>query len=143
MRSASIDDAAALARLWQAAGLAGSPDIAEAEIRERLTRDEDLFVVGEDDAGIVASVMGCYDGHRGWLKRVAVRPDLHGEGMGRRIVAEAERRFAARGITKLRLAVWGENTAALSFWAELGYEDERGVHYHAKDLDGPGDGDPC
>lgn len=142
VRTAQRGDIEAVAALWARAGVAGSEEEAAAEVAERLQRDEDLFVVGVEDGRIVASVMGCYDGHRGWLKRVAVEPSRQGRGIGRVLVDEAERRFAARGVTKLRLAVWGENAPALAFWREMGYELQAQVRYHAKDLDG-GPGDCC
>src|SRR5690606_24074912 len=45
------------------------------DIRRKLAVQRDLFVVGVKDGQVVATTMAGYDGHRGWLHRVAVHPD--------------------------------------------------------------------
>ena len=123
-------------KLWATTGLGSEPDEDAAEITERLRRDPELFVVAVEDGHIVASVMGCYDGHRGFLKRAAVTPEHQGTGLGRLIVEEVERRFASQGITKLRLTVADDNAGGLAFWAALGYVDATPhVRWHEKTLD--------
>jgi len=132
---ASAADAAGLCSLWAAAGLGRGEAVDRAEITERLRRDPWIFLVAEDSGTIVGSVMACYDGHRGWLKRVAVRPDRQGTGLGRALVEEAESRLLRSGISQLRLAVEAANTAALGFWAHLGYQRCDDIAYHQRDLD--------
>ena len=96
VRPATDADTEALVKLWTTTGLGSEPDEDAAEITERLRRDPELFVVAVEDGRIVASVMGCYDGHRGFLKRVAVTPEHQGTGVGRLIVEEVERRLPHR-----------------------------------------------
>ena len=70
---------------------------------------------------IVASAMGGYDGHRGWVYYVAVHPDHRGAGHGRVLMAELEARLLTSGCPKLNLQVRGDNAAALAFYARLGF----------------------
>ncbi len=134
-RSATVSDTNAICDLWAAAGLGGGRDIDEAEIRERLKNDDGFFVVGEATHDqIVAVAMGCYDGHRGWMKRVGIHPSQRGRGIGRQLVEVVERRFLDAGVSKLRLAVWDENDAALSFWRELDYVELSEIRYFTKEL---------
>lgn len=137
-RTVQAADAEQIIALWQSVDLGhGSDDsgaaIDRAEIHERLRRDPDLFILGERDATIVASVMGCYDGHRGWVKRFAVHPDEQGQQVGRLMNGELERRFLAAGIEELRLSVWRSNDGALKFWQAMGF-DEIDIAYHTKSL---------
>ena len=79
------------------------------------------------DAAIVGTVMGGYEGHRGWLFYLASHPEHQGAGTGRALVAEAERRLEAMGCPKVMLMVRGSNTGVLGFYDKLGYEVEEGL----------------
>ena len=106
-RAATTEDSAAICELWATCGLGHGDDTDHDELVERLTSDDGFFIVGTDtDGRIVSSAMGCYDDHRGWMKRVVVAPAHQGTGEGSRLIAELERRFLAAGITQLRLAVF-------------------------------------
>lgn len=65
--------------------------------------------------------MAGYDGHRGWVNYLAVAPERRGEGLGRALMAEAERRLAALGCPKVNVQVRADNAAAHGFYARLGY----------------------
>ncbi len=126
--------------LYEEAGLGGSEisGAPEQEVLSKMERDPDLFLVGEIHGEVVATVMGTWDGHRGRIKRLAVRGDLRRGGYGRRMVAELERRFAERGITQLRLEVWAHNSGGLTFWEQMGYVVEPEIRYFVRSLvDGP------
>lgn len=134
-RSANLNDSDQLISLWEKAGLSYGQEQDRREIKTRLESNDDLFVVGVDDAGnIRCSVMGCYDNHRGWVKRFAVDPAIARTGQGKALFGELEQRFLAAGITKLRLAVWGDNHAAAAFWEAQGFADFEGVRYMGKEI---------
>jgi len=44
------------------------------DIARKLQVDADLFLVGAIDNHIIATVMGGYEGHRGWINYLAVKP---------------------------------------------------------------------
>lgn len=141
-RSAQPVDVDSICRLWKAAGVGSRPTTDRAEIDERLRAEDGFFVIAEVDALPVGVAMGCYDNHRGWLKRVAVDPAHRGHGIGRRLVDEVEQRFLAAGVTKLRLAVWDDNSDAVAFWTALEYVELPEIRYFSKDLLGADD-DGC
>ena len=62
-----------------------------------------------------------YDGHRGWLYYLASASDRRGEGIGRMLVAEAERRLEALGCPKVMLMVREGNDAVAEFYDGIGY----------------------
>lgn len=76
---------------------------AAAAIARKLAFGDGLFWLAERDGAVAGSAMAGYDGHRGWLYSVGVRPDLRGAGIARGLVAEAERALAARGCPKVNL----------------------------------------
>jgi ribosomal protein S18 acetylase RimI-like enzyme len=143
IRQIERTDIEAVEALWTEAGMTNyalAGDVAQ-EIIEKMTRDLDLFLVGETGGQIVATVMGTYDGHRGRIKRLAIHHDHRRQGFGQQITDELERRFTKRGIARIRLEVWASNTGAQTFWEEAGYEVQPDIRYYLRNLDNSKD--PC
>lgn len=128
VRAFALADEDAVVDLWHAAGLTRPWNDPRADIRRKLTVQPELFLVAVDEpddgtAGtVIGSVMAGYDGHRGWLYYLASASSHRGRGIGRRLVAEAERRLEAMGCPKVQLMVRPENGAVRGFYAALGYE---------------------
>jgi ribosomal protein S18 acetylase RimI-like enzyme len=99
----------------------------QASILRKWNVDRELLLVGHSGATLVATAMGGWDGHRGWIYQVAVAQDARGQGHGRAIVEAIEARLRARGCPKLNLQVLGSNPAAVEFWRKLGYRVEERV----------------
>jgi ribosomal protein S18 acetylase RimI-like enzyme len=87
----------------------------------------ELFLVAEDDGAVIGTVVGGYDGHRGWAYHLAVDPAHRRQGIGRRLMDELEARLAGLGCPKLNLQVRESNTAVVEFYRRLGYQVERHV----------------
>jgi ribosomal protein S18 acetylase RimI-like enzyme len=125
IRSASLADAAALTRLWQESGLRFRAGDVPAELAAVLARDGDLVLVAEDADGLAAAVLGTFDGRRGWVNRLATGPGHRGQGHATAILAELERRLAAKACRKVNLLIEPGNQAVSSFYRLRGYaEDE-------------------
>ena len=73
--------------------------------------------------------MAGFDGHRGWVNYLAVRPDLQGGGLGRRFMGEFERLLTAMGCPKLNLQVRAGNERVIAFYETLGYENDNTVSF--------------
>ena len=67
------------------------------------------------------TVMAGYDGHRGCVNYLAVDPAYQGQGLGRLLMREAERRLLAAGCPKINLQVRTSNEDAVAFYRHLGY----------------------
>jgi len=135
-RRAAPADVDAIIEMWDGSGLGAGVEADRIEALERLREDDGFFIVGVDDLGAVrSSAMGCYDNHRGWVKRVVVDPDFRRTGEGNRLIIELERRFRDAGITKLRMAVWRQNESAGAFWEAQGYEELVDIRYFTKSLE--------
>ena len=65
---------------------------------------------------IVASVMAGYTGHRGWLNYLAVAPEQRHRGLGKEIVAAAEKLLLEIGCPKINIQVRGSNAVARGFY---------------------------
>ena len=125
IRTATLADAEHLAELWEAAGLKFRAADVPGELLAVLGRDPDLVIVAEDADGLAAAVLGTFDGRRGWVNRLATGPDHRGQGHATAILAELERRLAAKGCQKVNLLIEPDNQAVSSFYRMHGYaEDE-------------------
>jgi GNAT superfamily N-acetyltransferase len=63
------------------------------------------------------------------LVRLYLLPRVHGQGLGRLLLSDAEACAADRGIGTLWLTAWSENATALAFYPRCGHED-RGSTTH-------------
>ena len=120
-RTDQTDDTDAVVALWRECGLTRPWNDPHADIDRKLTTQPELFLVGETEAGVVASAMVGYDGHRGWVYYLAVRQGFRGTGAGRALMAEAERLLTDRGCPKIMLMVRSTNDDVVAFYNTLGY----------------------
>lgn len=102
-------------------GVQFSRSDAPEEIRKKLERDPDLFLVAEAGDAIVGAVMGGFDGRRGLVYHLAVVPEQRSRGIGVALMAEVEARLKARGCLKCYLLVTRENAAVVDFYRSLGW----------------------
>lgn len=93
-------------------------------IPRKLAVQRDLFLIASEGGRVLGTILAGYDGHRGWLYKLAVHPNARRCGIGERLVRAAEKRLAAKGCTKLNLQVRAGNDEAARFWARMGYGEE-------------------
>lgn len=119
------DDEAAVVALW-AEVFPGDPTRNEprAVIRRKLGVQRELFLVGELDREVVGTVIGGFDGYRGWVYHLAVHPRCRRRGFGRDLMHEVETRLKALGCPKLNLQVRSSNAEVIAFYERLGYAIE-------------------
>ena len=122
LRSYKDSDCENVVKLWQECGLVVPWNDPQADIARKMQVDPDLFVVGERNNVIVATVMGGYEGHRGWINYLAVAPDMQRKGYGNTVMAEVERRLQAKGCPKVNLQVRTGNKDVIHFYQSLGYK---------------------
>jgi hypothetical protein len=96
-------------------------------IRNKLAVDRDLFLVAEVDGKVAGTVMGGYDGHRGWIYSVAVDPRYRRQGIGRDLLVELESILASLGCLKVNLQVRASNVGVIAFYEKLGFVVEQHV----------------
>jgi ribosomal protein S18 acetylase RimI-like enzyme len=73
---------------------------------------------------VVATVLGGYDGTRGWIYHLAVAPQHRRHGFGRAMMAAAEERLRGLGCPKINLQILRSNTGVVRFYERLGYAVE-------------------
>lgn len=96
-------------------------------IRKKIEEERDLFFVADVDGEVVGTVMGGYDGHRGWIYSVAVKPQQRRQGIGGKLLRRLEAALTERGCLKVNLQVRSSNSEVIAFYETLGYAVEERV----------------
>ncbi|MFT5657371.1 MAG: ribosomal protein S18 acetylase RimI-like enzyme [Gammaproteobacteria bacterium] len=121
------DNQQAVIDLWQACKLVVPSNNPEKDIQRKMLVDPDLFLIGELAGEIVATVMGGYEGHRGWINYLAVSPDHQRKGYARAMMQRVEILIQEKGCPKINLQVRGTNSDVIKFYQAIGYDVENAV----------------
>ena len=101
IREFRIEDYPIVRDLWQTAGLTLRPGDELEDVKLKLQRDPELFLVAEQNDEIVGSIIGGWDGRRGWIYHLAVKPQYQRKRIGANLVQEVEKRLLAAFVRAL------------------------------------------
>jgi ribosomal protein S18 acetylase RimI-like enzyme len=114
--------------LWSEDGSDAAPHNDPATvIRNKLAVERDLFLVAVIDGAVAGTVMGGFDGHRGWVYAVMVGQSHRRKGVGSALLRRLEALLAERGCMKVNLQVCATNAGVVAFYEQLGYAVEERV----------------
>jgi len=105
------------------------------DVRRKRDAQPEFFLLAEEGGRVVGTVMGGYDGHRGWAHRLAVAPAQRRRGIGEALMRHLEAELDAAGCPKLNLQVRSDNAEVVAFYRRIGYAVEERVSL-GKELSG-------
>jgi ribosomal protein S18 acetylase RimI-like enzyme len=119
IRAASTADVGDVLAVWMAAD--AHPTVTDTvEAVNKLVADQpEALLVAEVEDQVVGTIIASWDGWRGNLYRLAVRPTYRRHGIARALVMDGARRLRERGVRRLSAFVVAEDGAALAFWDSL------------------------
>lgn len=124
IRPYSPGDESIVIALWEKCNLTRPWNNPAQDIQRKLKVNPELFLVGVMENRVVATVMGGYEGHRGWVNYLAVEPAHRRQGLGRRMMQAVEDKLLSMGCPKLNLQVRTDNPSALKFYEHIGYKTD-------------------
>lgn len=124
IRAFSTTDADPVIALWERCDLTRPWNDPQADIDRKLNVQPHLFLIGESEGQIVATVMAGYEGHRGWMNYLGVDPDHQRKGYGRQIVEAAVALLEQEGCPKINLQIRDTNHEAIAFYQSLGFSTD-------------------
>ena len=127
IRAYEEPDETQVVALWHQCELTRSCNDPRRDIERKLEVQRELFLVGEVDGHVVATVMAGYDGHRGWINYLAVGLAHRGHGHASALMRRAEQLLLAAGCPKINLQVRAANTRVVEFYRCLGYAQDEVV----------------
>ena len=97
------------------------------DIERKLAVQREIFLVAVREGRVIGTAMGGYDGHRGWIYYVVVRPDCRLQGVGTALVTAVEQGLARLGCPKVNLQIRASNGSVATFYQRLGYSREKRI----------------
>ena len=122
-------DTQALISLWRDLGLVTDSNDPLKDIDRKLKVNPELLLVAIKDARVIGSVMGGYEGHRGWVNYLAVATEFQRQGIATLLMQEVEAKLLLLGCPKINLQVRNSNDQVMAFYRALGYCDDKVVSF--------------
>lgn len=122
IRAASLEDVPAVLALWREADAEVTETDDAPAVATLLARDPGALLVAADGDRLLGTIVVGWDGWRGQLSRLAVRPGVRREGLGTALVRAAEDRLRGLGARRIAAIVVDDHELALAFWTAAGYE---------------------
>tara|TARA_Y100001970_G_C13744684_1_gene607980 strand:+ start:53 stop:451 length:399 start_codon:yes stop_codon:yes gene_type:complete len=123
-----MNDKFEVINLWQKCKLCVPWNDPYKDISRKMNVLPELFLVGITDGNIVATVMGGYDGHRGWINYLAVHPKYQKNGFARKILESLENKLKLLGCPKVNLQIRNGNNNVISFYEKMGFIDDKVIN---------------
>lgn len=102
IRRATPQDAEGILELWRRCDATVTPTDDPLSIRFVAEHPWAVFLVAVTQDEIVGSLLGTFDGWRGNIYRLAVRPEVRREGIARGLVRAVEEALEAWGVKRIR-----------------------------------------
>ncbi len=87
----------------------------------KLAMCDGMLIVATDGNRIIGTAMAGYDGHRGWLYKVAVVPQYRRRGIATSLVDHTVRALRVAGCMKVNLQIRSNNAEVQCFYESLGF----------------------
>lgn len=133
---AQPNDIKAMLDLWRSIpGLGLGWGDEEDRLRVFLARNPSTCQVLKDGARVIGTILGGYDGRRGYVYHLAVHPDYRRRGCGTALVKKVTEEFTKLGVKKIHLFVFGTNEAAIKFYQCTGWLLRGDIKVFTRDTD--------
>ena len=86
-----------------------------------MARDPGALLVADDDGAVIGSLIAAWDGWRGHMYRLAVRPEHRRRGVATALVRAGEQRLHDVGCRRISALVVGDHEHAVGLWESAGY----------------------
>ena len=127
IRAFTNSDRAQVIALWDGCGLVVSWNDPNKDIDRKLKVNPELFLVAVNDDRVVGTIMGGYEGHRGWINYLAVDPQQRRQGLGKQLVRAVELLLLEYGCPKINLQIRSSNIDVIAFYRDLGFTEDAAV----------------
>lgn len=115
IEKATEQDITSMLNLWKTIPGLGEGD-GEESLRNFMERNPSTCLVLREKEHLIGTVLGGFDGHRGYIYHLAVHPDYQGRGYGKALFSRVTRELRSLGAPKIHLFVFRDNQQAITFY---------------------------
>ena len=137
IRPAQGDEVEQILGLWRESDATPSPTDNRDEVVKLLASPHAVLLIADVGERLAGTVIGAWDGWRGNIYRLAVAPAFRRRGIGRMLVAEADRALHRMGARRITALVESDHPWATDFWDSLassGYRHDERMRRYVKSL---------
>lgn len=134
IRNLTIEDYDVMIQFWSKADLpirVKGRD-SKSAIESQMRSSPDFFVGAFEKSSLVGVVVVSSDGRKGWINRLAVDPDFRRKGIGKSLIAEAEKVLRKQGMQVFSALIEDSNIASKSLFRKCGYAEHKDIMYFSK-----------
>lgn len=117
IKTISLDDYESLFSFWQKNYFVSEMDNKKHFVLF-LQKNPELSILAEEDGKIVGTVLGSYDGRRGYLQKVVTSKNARNQGIGKLLVKEVIKRLKTAGALYIPISVEGN---LIPFYEKCGF----------------------
>lgn len=122
IRNYNLQDESQVIELWNKCKLVKPWNDPKQDIKRKIRKDPEYFLVGILNNKIIATVMGGYEGHRGWINYLAVDPEYQRKGYGKTLMKTIEEKLSSNGAPKINIQIRSANKSVIGFYKSIGYK---------------------
>ncbi|MFQ6609223.1 MAG: GNAT family N-acetyltransferase [Fidelibacterota bacterium] len=134
IRPFTMDDYEVVCDLWNAAKLPFKPKGRDSKtaIRNETEKSNSMFFMAELDHQVIGVIFGTHDGRKGWINRLAVRPEVQRNGVAKKLVQVLESALEKEGIHITSCLIEDGNESSVAFFKKMGYVPHDDIQYFSK-----------
>lgn len=118
----TTEDYQIVKQLWVDSGLLLSLSDKKDEIQILADHQGNKFYIIERNNFIIGTVICSYDGRRGYIQHVTVKPTEQNKGIGKLIMDHAMKYYTEKRVVKVHLMVERSNKEVVAFYERLGWK---------------------
>jgi ribosomal protein S18 acetylase RimI-like enzyme len=131
---AQAEDLQSMLALWRIIpGLGIGRGDEEEALKAFLAKNPSTCLVLRENERLIGTVLGGFDGRRGYLYHLAVHPDYQGRGYGKQLLQQVIQEFKILGTLKIHLFTFKDNPAAAKFYENQGWEQRQDIIVFSQD----------
>ena len=120
--------------LWRCSGLSIRPagrDSKEA-FAHQLASGVQAILAYQLGSELIGAVVTTHDSRKGWINRLAVHPAWQRQGIGTRLIKDAEKHLHDQGIEVIAALIFETNIRSTAAFRKAGYVPETEILYFSK-----------
>lgn len=134
IRELKLDDYERIIEIWESAKLPYKPEGRDSKesIKKQIEEFGDLFLGAEVNGKLVGTIIGSWDGRKGWLNRITVDPAFQGKGIAKMLTSACEEALRERGARIFAMLIEDNNEKSLKLAERMGYKIQKSILYLTK-----------